>query len=123
MKYTKKDQAEAWEYLQQFRNKEVAASVKSVSRSGMNRKIEFYADGYNRIGWAIAVCLGDTYTDKGISVGGCGMDMIFSVLSNFNYFAAQKDTGKTLTELLNTGECGKHIYDHYFFDADRYRTL
>ena len=123
MKYSKKDQDQAWEYLQQFRNKPVAASVKSVSRSGMNRRIEFYADGYNRIGWAIATCLGDSHNDKGISVGGCGMDMVFSVLSNFNYFAAQKDTGKTIQEMLKTGECGTHIYDKYFFDADRYSTI
>ena len=123
MKYTKKEQMEAWKYLQQFRGKEVAANVKSISRSGMNRKIEFYADGYNRIGYSIAACLGYSYTDNGVSVGGCGMDMIFSVLSDFNYFAAQKDTGKTIRELLATKECGEHIYNKYFFDADRYRIL
>jgi len=36
---------------------------------------------------------------------------------------AQKDTGKTLQELLKTKECGKHIYDTYFVNANNYVRL
>jgi hypothetical protein len=124
MKYTKKDKEDAFNYMLQFKGKEVAACVKSVSKSGMSRRIEIYADGYNRIGYYIAV-LGDYSYDsnKGIRVDGCGMDMIFHTLSNFNYFMAQKITGKTIQELIVTKECGERIYDNYFFDANSYRTL
>lgn len=124
MKYTQQDKKDALSYIMQFKGKEVAACVKSVSKSGMSRRIELYADGYNRIGYYIAVLLDYPYdADKGLKVDGCGMDMVFHTLSNFNYFMAQKITGKTLQELMATKECGERIYDHYFFDADRYRTL
>ncbi len=123
MKYTQEQKNAEWDYLQQFRNKEIAAVIKSVSSSGMSRRIEFYADGYNRIGYSLAVLGNYSYNDKGLRVDGCGMDMIFSVLSKFNYFAAQKDTGKTIQELLKTKECGERIYDKYFFNANNYRIL
>ena len=125
MKHTKEDVKQAWEYLEQFRGKEIAACVKSVSRSGMSRRIEFYADGYNRIGYYIAACADYPYDANkgGLKVDGCGMDMVFSVLSNFNYAAAYHDTGKTIQELLKSKECGERIYDKYFFNADNYRTL
>jgi hypothetical protein len=118
---------EAYFYLVNVRKNTVYATVKSVSRSGMSRRIELYVVNDNkeiiRIGWHIAKILGYKYdANIGMQVNGCGMDMIFHVLSNFNYFAAQRDTGKTLTELLKTGECGTRIYDDYFFDAS-YRTL
>jgi hypothetical protein len=51
------------------------------------------------------------------------MDMIYSVLSNLNYEMAKRDTGKTIQELLETGECGTHIYDKYFTNANNYKYL
>ena len=123
MKAKEKEKIEAYEHLKQYRGKEVAVVINSVSRSGMSRRMEFYADGFNRIGYSIAKFLDYPYNDKGIRVDGCGMDMVFHILSNLNYAMAQRDTGKTIKELLKTGECGKHIYDVYFFNANNYRTL
>jgi hypothetical protein len=86
--------------------------------------LRFYADGYKRIGDDIATLLEYPYDyDKGLRADGCGMDMIFSVLSNLNYRMATLDTGKTIQELLTTKECGERIYDNYFVDADHYTTL
>lgn len=105
-----------------YQRRQVACIINSV---GMNRKMEFYADGYNRIGYYIARIIDYSYNiDKGgLSVSGCGMDMIFHVLSSLNYAMVQIDTGKTLTELLKTKECGEHIYDKYFFNANQYVRL
>ena len=114
--------------IEKYRNKKIYARVNHVSKSGMSRRIEYYCvhDGViDRVGYLIACLAGYKYDiDKGgLNVGGCGMDMIFSVLSNFNYFMAQQDTGKTLAELLKSKECGEHIYDKYFFDANNYGNL
>ena len=116
-----------YEILKPFKGLTVYGTVNSVSRSGMSRRIEFYVatekNEIRRIGYYIAKIAGYPYNvDKGgILVNGCGMDMLFSVLSNFNYAVAQYETGKNLTELLNSGEYGR-IYDDYFFDAN-YRSL
>ena len=123
MKTSEKNKQQAYEYLKQFRGKDIAVNIKSVSRSGMSRRFEFYADGYNRIGYYIAQLLEYPYNDKGLRADGCGMDMVFSVLSNLNYEMAKRDTGKTIQELLKTKECGTHIYDTYFINANNYRTL
>ena len=123
-KEKEKEQKEAYEVLKQYHGQQLAASVKSVSRSGMSRKIEFYAPNFDRIGYYIAKLLDyPYYPGKGIKVDGCGMDMIFSVLSDLNYEMAKRDTGKTIQELLKTGECGTHIYDKYFTDANHYKYL
>ncbi len=121
---TKEAQEHAYEVLKKYRGQQIAAVVKSVSQSGMSRRIEFYAGNYERIGGYIADFLEMSYDpDKGIKIGGCGMDMIFHILSNLNYAMAQKDTGKTLQELLATKECGEHIYDTYFVNANSYVRL
>ena len=126
MKTTKEQKADAYNYLRQYRHKEIAACVKSVSRSGMNRRIEFYAGKFDRIGWYLAQIGEYSYDpDKGMSVSGCGMDMIFHVISNFNYWAAQYDHKKTLAELTGKGGKleGQRVYDSYFFDANQYKRL
>ncbi len=69
---------EAYRALLPYRGKKIAACIKSVSRSGMSRRIEFYSDGFHRIGGYIADLLDYPYAPNGISVGGCGMDMVFS---------------------------------------------
>ena len=126
MKASKEEIRRAYEALKPYKGMTVYGTVNSVSRSGMSRRIEFYVatekDEICRIGYYIAKIAGYKYdVGKGLLVYGCGMDMIFSVLSNFNYAMAQLETGKNLTELLNSGEYGR-IYDDYFFDAN-YRSL
>ncbi len=64
--------------------------VRTVSRSGMSRTIDFYAfkgaaDGTDRLYLSgyIAEALDYSRTNDGaLRVGGCGMDMIFSVVYN-----------------------------------------
>lgn len=60
--------------------------VRTVSRSGMSRTIDFYRfDGNERVylsGW-MATALDYRRTDRGaLKVGGCGMDMIFATVYN-----------------------------------------
>ena len=127
-KVSKEDKARAYDFIKGYKGKQIYANVKSVSSYGMSRRIEFYCvddDGrIDRIGFYMAKIIDYPYNvDKGgISVSGCGMDMIFHVISCFNYAVAQYETGKSLRELLDSGKYGR-IYDDYFFDADKYRTL
>jgi hypothetical protein len=126
MKTTSEQKQEAYKYLKQFRHKEIAAVIKSVSKSGMSRRIEFYSKGFQRIGWYLSQINEYSYdADKGMSVSGCGMDMIFHVISNFNYWAAQQDYKQPLNVLTGKGGEleGKRVYDNYFFNADQYKRL
>ena len=119
MKYSEKEKTEAYEYLKKYRGQKFACAIKSVSRSGMSRKMEFYAPNFDRIGYYIARIIDYPYNpDKGLSVSGCGMDMIFHVLSSLNYAMARLD-GK-YDELKEKGE---RIYDNYFIDASNYTYL
>lgn len=115
--------------LEDVRNQKVYCNIVKVSSSGMTRKMRFYAiskqDCDLRHMTHLVGKITGYSTDKNhdLVVKGCGMDMIFHVLSNFNYAMAQRDTGKNIQELLETQECGERIYDDYFFNANRYGTL
>lgn len=117
----------ATKQLEEVRGRKVYVNLVSVSASGMSRKMKFYIaiDGEIRnVTYPIAGALGYALTnDDCIRVSGGGMDMVFSVLSNLNYTMAQKDTGKTLEELLKMKECGERIYDRYYVNADHYQLL
>lgn len=117
----------AYSSLLQYKGRKVFASITSVARSGMSRWLKFYildTDKKTEITKYIANFLDYRHEwEKGLQVGGCGVDMIFSVLSNLNYEMAEMTTGKTTRELLETKECGERIYDNYFFDADRYGDI
>lgn len=117
------------ELLEDVRGQKVYCNITRVSRSGMTRKMRFYAinkkdNKLSNITHLIAE-IADYKMDKNhdLVVNGCGMDMIFSVLSNFNYAMARIDTGKDIQELLKTKECGERIYDQYFFNANNYNIL
>ena len=115
------------EQLEMVRGKKVYANIVSVSASGMSRKMKFYitVDGEIRnVTYYIAGALKYNLTnDDCIRVGGCGMDMAFSVLSDLNYTMARQDTGETIQELMESKECGERIYDKYFVDADNYGRI
>ena len=76
----------------------VYCNLRRVSRDGMNRVISFHLageDGIIDITWHINKCLVDSKgkawysidkTDYGLRVGGCGMDMGFSVVYNLSKF-------------------------------------
>ena len=72
-----------------------------------------------RIGWYISRACDWSYNiDKGgLFVEGCGMDMIFHVLSTLNYAAAQWEHGDNWREKI-----AGRVYDDYLFDT-RYELL
>lgn len=112
---------EALNHLLPHKGKKVIVSIKKVSASGMTRKMDFYViekvsygnDYLININDKIALIAGYKQ-DKNdyIIVRGCGMDMVFSVLSNFNY---------AISELID-GERTKN-YSKYFFDAEHYQLI
>ena len=65
--------------------------TRSVSASGMSRKIDFYAFENNKpmfLTGYFAELLGYTLPQRGfggIKVSGCGMDMIFHIVSQVGY--------------------------------------
>jgi len=113
--------------LKQIKGKRIVCKIASVSRSGMTRKMSFYVLIKNELVYInhIISAVAGYNRDKNhnLIVGGCGMDMIFSVLSNFNYAMAPLVTGKDLTVLLKTKECGEHIYDVYYINANNYKMI
>lgn len=102
--------------------------VVMLVKSGTSRHLNFYikVPEYERlvnVTSTIAKLTGYKLKDGRLVVTGGGMDMIFSVLSNLNYTMAERDTGKTIQELMKTGECGVRIYDNYFVNANNYQLL
>lgn len=125
-KLQKQQQLEtALKSIEKARGKQIAVNIVNVSRSGMSRQLKFYTEGFQDITKDIAVITGNRYNNQSntLTVSGCGMDMVFSVLSNLNYMMAKYDTGKSIQELLKTGECGVRIYDNYFVNANHYTRL
>lgn len=74
-------------------NGKILATVKSVSSSGMSRNVSFHyitKEGliFN-FNYKISKILGYRLTDKGVRIGGCGMDVIFNTLYNLNAYAVE----------------------------------
>lgn len=133
MKYSKDRIDHAWQMLERFRGRKVRADVLHVSRSGMSRDIAIVAvddDGciVDIVQW-IAIVLGEPYKELSghftTRVGGCGMDMRFNLLSNFNYAAAARDADEKAGRHVDFAERAAtlglkgdaaRIYDTYFFD-------
>ncbi len=91
MRTTKKERAEAIKWLRElFPPGSVAHTVlRNVSRSGMTRRIDVYAISDNQTQWvsrAVARVVGFTFNERHecLSVGGCGMDMGFHVVSTLS---------------------------------------
>ena len=141
MRYSNEERQTAYKSLKAIKGRskkpvKIYALVNSVSRSGMSRRIEFFVaiDGdIMRIGYDIARIVNHHYNvDKGgLSVGGCGMDMIFSVLSNLNYAMASLDhPGKSYAEIKEIiqksrkGDTRPELYySWYYCDAGNYGRL
>ena len=90
MKYSKEEVQNATEMLKKCAPKgsTVHCVLRGVSRSGMQRRIDFYAiDTSDKkrprlqylSGW-MAVVMGMTRQDRGLKVNGCGMDMGFHMV-------------------------------------------
>lgn len=79
------DRARALDIVGQLgKGETIYGIVKSVSSSGMSRRIKFYAIKDNRpmfLSWSISQLLGYKLQDDGtIRVNGVGMDMIFATV-------------------------------------------
>ena len=95
----------------------IIASVKSVSRDGMNRSIKFACiknNGLYYLTYNICKLLDEKITsDDCIRVNGCGMDMIFDTITRINRKIATLDGLKY--DFKN--EC------NYIFNANNYTTI
>lgn len=117
-KLTKDDLKE----LMPYKGKQVIACIQKVSKSGMTRKIDFFlinngkywpSDSLININNWIEQVAGYSVDKNGcVIVSGCGMDIIFSVLSNFNYAISEIIDGKRTDN-----------YSSYFFDANHYQKI
>lgn len=85
MKYPKAEQEEAMAYLHKVLKPgdTVICVLRSRSRSGMSRRIDFYTQDLEYLTHNIAVLGGYPRPDcKGLKVNGCGMDMGFNTVYN-----------------------------------------
>ncbi len=103
--------------LKRYKNKQIIATIESVSASGMTRKISFYVvckgQRLECLNDEIGLVAGYKLDKNGyLIVRGCGMDMVFSVLSTFNYAISKIIDGKQTKN-----------YSTYFFDADHYQLI
>lgn len=127
MKYTKEQISEAFDFLKNRSANHgletVGVVITSVSRSGMSRRMRFYAPDFQEITGEIATVEGLPCNENGLKVEGCGMDMIFHVLSNLNYAMARHDhPGLTVQEIQEKVGYSNY-YTDYMVNANRYRLL
>lgn len=149
---TKTQQSERDEFIAKLRETlkpgdTLHTVLRSVSRSGMNRKIDVYklecgsnGDGVSKswLSYWIAKASGESYDTKRecLSVGGCGMNMEFAVVynlsralwpagfgvpcSNCHRRAASPEEAKQLTE--NGAHCTQAKADDHFKHVFRGRN-
>ena len=109
-------------FLKIFRHKQISATVTRVSKSGMTRWLQFLAvdeGGIRDITYYVAKLTNHTYKNEhgwGLKVGGCGMDMIYHILTCLNYAVAALDDVK----LSGMGGV-ENSYSNYFTNADNYK--
>jgi hypothetical protein len=118
-----KSQKEAYEYLKDYRSLKLQATIVSVAKSGMSRKIKFFIikDSHLiNITENIARLLESNEKHPaadGMRVSGCGTDMIFHTIVCLNYKIAE------IEEVKLSGIGSDNSYSNYFFDADSYNTI
>ena len=119
-KYTEEDKARAAAFLQPLRGRTLLGIVNSVSRSGMSRRIEYYAAGTDgkvwRIGWAMSAIADFSYdVDKGgILAHGCGMDMIWHCIYNFNMAMKRREfPDRDIYSDPHAENCNYFFTEHY----------
>lgn len=87
---TKAQQAEKEQAIERLRERikpgmEVGGILRRVASSGMSRCISVYHDGEN-ITHDVCVAIGGSFSKEGwIRVGGCGMDVLLSVVYELGY--------------------------------------
>ncbi len=88
---------------------ELTIFIKSVSRSGMSRKMIVMIEGIN-ITWYIQALLEQSHITNYVNVSGCGMDMTFWLADSITWHLFGKEKPEWLTG--NGGGClrWKSIY-------------
>lgn len=72
--------------------------IKSVSKSGMSRRMDVYTrDLNNYISYHVAKVLDWPFNDRGIKVDGCGMDMAFHLAYTLTSYLYSKEEREKLT--------------------------
>lgn len=108
------------EQFESMKDKQIVCSIQSVSKSGMTRKMDFYFISDNRLIYCnklIAEIAGYSRDKKGsLIVKGCGMDMIFSVLYNFN-MSVLKLKGFTYKDHTHSENC------EFWIDSNNYKLI
>ena len=103
------------ELVQNKNDNTIYATVTKVSSSGMSRRIKFYTIKNNElynITRYIAIINNEKCNHNGLLAQGCGMDMIFNELYNFNSAVCELDNIKPTFENCN----------HILFNVN-YRSL
>ena len=125
------EQRKALEYLSELKGKKVWANVGKVSSSGMTRYISLYViterDKYvgdgkyipepyiQKLDYFVAGALGLQLTEWGVRIGGCGMDMIFAMITHINWAVWKYDhPGQELDVQCEYAYC---------FDSNNYGRL
>lgn len=80
--------------------------IKSVSPSGMTRRMRVVINNWD-VSYYVAALIDYPYNDKGILVGGCGMDMAFHLASSITIALYNKNKPKWLSG--NGGSCLRWI--------------
>ncbi len=86
--------------------------LRSVSRSGMSRVISFYKGDSRMLDYSIHAILGYSMAKRdGLSVGGCGMDMGFSVVYNLSATLYGAEGGGY--KCLGKGRCPSNYHSNH----------
>ncbi len=111
---------EAYDFLISVKGYQIYARIVSVAKSGLSRRMEFAIVKDNHIlniTQNIATALAEPYDyGRGMNVKGCGMDMIFYILTQLNYALANHE-GRPISGEGNA----KFSYANAYFDANKYR--
>lgn len=78
--------------------KGIVIVIKSVSSSGMSRRMKVYNHDLSRhITYDVGGALGYSVNDKGVLVSGCGMDMTFALADHITHVVYTPEERKAFT--------------------------
>lgn len=83
-----KKQSDAIEHLKSILNPSdtIGIAIKSVSKSGMSRRMRVYTNTFQDISCYVADAIEHSLNGKGIYIRGCGMDMAFWLAKTLSYY-------------------------------------
>ena len=84
---------------------EILIIIKSVSASGMCRRMKVLTSDHSDITYLIGQLIGWSVNDKGLRVDGCGMDMAFHLADTITWGMWGQKRNKIKTFKGNGGSC------------------